>query len=79
MFSLISILPDARQSNTMALTASLQRRLQGRSNNDERERQFFRHSLRYLTTSSGHQVELENWTITSYDVEFGREIGSGGL
>jgi hypothetical protein len=78
MFPLICIPPDAGQSNMMALTASLQRRLQGRSNN-ERERQFFRHTLRYLTTSSGRQVELENWTITSYDVEIGHEIGSGGL
>jgi hypothetical protein len=40
---------------------------------------FFSQVLRYLTTSSGIRVELQNWMITSYDVEFGRKIGSGGL
>jgi hypothetical protein len=37
------------------------------------------HTVQYLTTSSGRHAELEDWTITSYEVEFGQEIGSGGL
>jgi len=62
----------------MAMMVSLQRRLQAESIED-REQQFFAHTLRYLTTSSGRQVEMEDWMVTSYEVEFGHEIGSGGL
>jgi hypothetical protein len=62
----------------MAMMVSLQRRLDHRSDGDT-ERQFFSHTLRYLTTSSGSQVEVENWMITPYEVEFGAQIGSGGL
>ena len=62
----------------MAMIVSLQRRLEGRSDGD-RERQFFSHVMRYLTTSSGIRVELQSWMITYYDVEFGQKIGSGGL
>jgi hypothetical protein len=69
---------DVHQRNMMAMMVSLQRRLETGSDAD-RERQFFKHALRYLTTSSGRQIEMEDWMITSYDVEFGHEIGSGGL
>jgi hypothetical protein len=62
----------------MAMMVSLQRRLCTGTDEDA-ERQFFAHTLQYLTASSGRQVELEDWTVTSYEVEFGREIGSGGL
>ena len=62
----------------MAMMVSLQRRLQTGSD-DNRERQFFAYTLRYLTTFSGRQVEMEDWMVTSYEVEFGHEIGSGGL
>jgi hypothetical protein len=62
----------------MAMIVSLQRRLDLRSDGD-RELQFFSHVLRYLTTTSGIRVELQNWMITSYEVEFGPKIGSGGL
>jgi hypothetical protein len=62
----------------MAMMVSLQRRLDNVSDGDQ-EWQFFSHALRYLTTASGRQVEMESWMITSYEVEFGRRIGSGGL
>jgi hypothetical protein len=62
----------------MAVMVSLKRRLDHHSDGDH-ERQFFSHTLRYLTTASGRQVEVEHWMITSYEVEFGPLIGSGGL
>jgi hypothetical protein len=62
----------------MSTMVLLQRRL-NHSFDDDREREFFSHTLRYLTTMSGRQVEIENWMITSYEVEFGPQIGSGGL
>jgi hypothetical protein len=60
------------------MIVSLQRRLDGRLDGD-RERRFFLHVLRYLMTTSGLRVELQNWMVTSYEVEFGQKIGSGGL
>lgn len=62
----------------MAVMVSLRRRLDNRLDGD-RERDFFSHVLGYLTVSSGLQVNLQNWMITSYEVEFGPQIGSGGL
>ena len=62
----------------MAMMVSLQRRLDHVSDGD-REQQFFSHALRHLITTSGRQVEMESWMITSYEVEFGPRIGSGGL
>jgi len=35
--------------------------------------------LELLTSSSGLQVEIENWMITSYEVELGYRIGVGGF
>jgi hypothetical protein len=75
---LIPLPTDAHQRNMMAMMVSLQRWLQIGSDED-RERRFFTHTLQYLTTYSGRQIEMEDWMITSYDVEFGHEIGSGGL
>jgi hypothetical protein len=69
---------DAHQRNVMAMMASIQRRLQMGLDNGG-ERQFLTHTLQYLTTSSGRQVDMEDWMITSYEVEFEHEIGSGGL
>jgi hypothetical protein len=69
---------DIHQDSGMAMMVSLQRRLDNPLDGD-RERQFFLHALQYLITTSGHQVVMENWMITSYEVKFGPRIGSGGL
>jgi hypothetical protein len=45
---------------------------------EEMEHRFFAHSVQYLSTTSGRQMRAESWMITSLDVEFGHEIGSGG-
>ena len=62
----------------MAMIVSLQRGIDSHSGGD-REREFFSHTLQYLTTIGGDRVKLENWMITSYEVELGSQIGSGGL
>jgi hypothetical protein len=69
---------DAKENNIMATIASLHRRLTQHLGGD-RERAFFTHSLQLLTTVSGHQIDISSWTITSYEVEFVRKIGYGGL
>ena len=75
---LITVHVDGHQRDMMAMMASLQRRLRTGIDEDA-ERQFYVHTLQYLITSSGRHAELEDWTVTSYEVEFGHEIGSGGL
>ena len=74
----ILLCTDMHQSNVMAMMVSLQRRLDHHVDGDQ-EQKFFSHALQYLTTSSGRQVEIQDWMITSYEVEFGPQIGSGGL
>jgi hypothetical protein len=61
-----------------AMMVSLQKRRDQRLGGD-RECQFISHSLEYLYTASGYHVRVENWMITSFDVEFGPVIGEGGL
>jgi hypothetical protein len=58
---------------------SIQKRLDQTHFTSDRERQFYSHSLNHLSTSSGCIVEIDKWTITSLEVEFGPKIGSGGL
>lgn len=77
-----------RRSDLLCCNASKERdghygltrkRLHIGSSDEDHEHQFFTHTLRYLTTFSGRQIELQDWMITPYEVEFGHEINSGGL
>lgn len=61
-----------------AIMVTLQRRLRSGFDGD-RERHFFRYVLQSVTASFGCEVDVEDWMITSYEVEFGPRIGSGGL
>jgi hypothetical protein len=57
---------------------SLQKIIDERSGGD-RELKFYTNSLRCLTAMSRHRnVRRESWMITSFDIEFGPEIGCGG-
>lgn len=60
------------------MIVSLQRKL-GQQSTVDQERLFFSHSLTSLSTLSGRQIQAEDWMITSYEVDFIEEIGSGGL
>jgi hypothetical protein len=59
------------------MMVSLQRSFEQRPGG-EREHRFFSHGVQYLSTMSGRRVYVEDWMITSFDVEFGPVIGSGG-
>jgi hypothetical protein len=69
---------NLRGNDTTPIIICIQRRLDDGSDGD-RERQFFRHVLRLLTSFTGQNVEIENWMITSYEVELGHRIGVGGF
>jgi hypothetical protein len=45
----------------------------------DQERLFFSQSLLTLSTLSGRTIQVEDWMITNYEVDFIEEIGSGGL
>lgn len=68
---------DIQQNNMMAMMVSLQRRLDQMAGGD-RERQFYVRTMRYLASASGRAIDMKDWMITTYDVEFEHEIGSGG-
>jgi hypothetical protein len=65
----------------LAMMASLQRleRHLPADQSADQERHFFSHSLQFLTRHSGQFVNLENWMVTPMEVEFGHQIGAGGL
>ena len=69
--------PAAQNHSLMAMVVSLQKKIEELPRTD-REHGFISHSIRYLSTLSGRQIRAESWMITSLDVEFGSEIGSGG-
>lgn len=62
----------------LAMMACIQRRLDSEHINPP-EQIFYSHTLQYLTSMSGRQVKLEDWMIASFDVDYGAEIGAGGL
>jgi len=68
---------DNQHYSLIAMMVSLQKNFE-RLPGGIRERRFFMHSLQYLTTASGPQISVKKWMITSFDVEFGSEIASGG-
>lgn len=69
---------EVPRNSSKAMMATLQRRVAERKG-DQEEIRFLKHSLRYLSSVSGQEVEVHPWTITTYDVEFGPLIGVGGL
>ncbi|KAJ7439007.1 kinase-like domain-containing protein [Mycena galericulata] len=69
---------DINHNNMLAMMASLQRRLNVVPNKDQ-EQNFYSHTLQYLTSMSGQQVQSEDWMVTSFDVDYGPEIGVGGF
>jgi hypothetical protein len=62
----------------MGMMVCIQRRLH-RGHIDHAEEKFYSHTLKYLNSMSGQQVKLADWMISSFEVEFGPEIGVGGL
>ncbi|KAJ7496428.1 hypothetical protein FB451DRAFT_1549581 [Mycena latifolia] len=69
---------EIKQDNMIAMMACIQRKLDGGHLNNP-EQKFYSHTLQYLTSMSGQQVKLEDWMITSFDIEYGTEIGFGGF
>jgi hypothetical protein len=63
----------------LAMMVSIERKLAGQRIGNNAEFAFYGHALQYLTLMSGQQVKVEDWMITPFEVDFGREVGAGGL
>jgi len=72
------MIKDLQHSSLLGMMVSLQRKLDQQSTAGQ-ERLFFSHGLTYLSTCSGRQIKVEDWMITTFEVDFMEEIGSGGL
>ena len=79
IFQNVSTPTEAQHSSVMAMMISLQKSLDNKLIPDKREEQLIKHSLNYLVSTSQKQAHIDSWTITSFEVEFGELIGSGGL
>ncbi|KAF9530207.1 kinase-like domain-containing protein [Crepidotus variabilis] len=66
------------QKSPRAVMATLQKMIE-KENDNPREVEFFKKSLTYLRTTSGQVVDMQPWTVTSVEVEFGELIGIGGF
>ena len=77
VFRLLPYFADMQHKNAAAILVSLHRQLEKVL--DSRERQFLAHSFQTVSTLSAQHVSMEDWMVTSYEVDFGPSIGSGGL
>lgn len=68
---------DINNKNMFAMMVSIERRI-GQNQGNVEEQNFYSHTLQYLQSTSQQRIELEDWVISSYDVEYGAEIGAGG-
>ncbi|KAF7347986.1 Kinase-like protein [Mycena sanguinolenta] len=71
---------EINQNNTIAMMVCLQNQLKKR-NVDREEQEFYTHTLEYLGSWSGKQVEVKRWMIAPLEVEYddSEEIGAGGF
>jgi len=69
---------NLQHGSLLGMMVSLQRKLDQQSTVGQ-ERLFFSHGLTYLSTCSGRQIKVEDWMITTFEVDFMEEIGSGGF
>ena len=66
------------QLNIGVVMVTLQRLLEKRQG-DHKELEFFQVSVQNLQRVSGKHVDIQPWTVTALEVEFGECIGAGGL
>jgi hypothetical protein len=64
----------------LAMMVAIQRRLETQPTIAiTPEQHFYAHALEYLTSASGKRIESQDWMIPAFEVDYGVEIGSGGL
>ncbi|KAJ6558284.1 hypothetical protein B0H19DRAFT_133767 [Mycena capillaripes] len=66
------------QENKTALMVSLQRQIDSTAQSGP-EYKFYSRTLLHLSALGGRQIEAKDWMVTTYEVDFGEKIGSGGF
>jgi hypothetical protein len=54
-------------------------KLEDTDTNHSTERQFLQHSITLLQRRSGRVINIQPWTVSSFEVEKKHKIGSGGF
>lgn len=75
---LVTVL-DMQHNSKMAITIFLQKGLDKNLITNKHEVHFIKHCLHYLVSTSHEKYHIDSWTVTSFEVEFGELIGSGGF
>ncbi|KAJ7122358.1 kinase-like domain-containing protein [Mycena epipterygia] len=70
---------DINQNNIIAMMVSIQRKLDAQEQSNSTEQIFLSHALQYLSSTSGKEVKVEDWMISSFEVDYTAEIGAGGF
>ncbi|KAJ7759819.1 kinase-like domain-containing protein [Mycena olivaceomarginata] len=60
---------DINQKNILAMIVSIERRIE----------EFYSHTLQYLSSISSQHITLQDWMISSFEVDYGPQIGAGGF
>ncbi|KAF8466538.1 kinase-like domain-containing protein [Russula ochroleuca] len=76
---------EVQQSSLLAAIIAMQRsmvkinKLEDTDTNHSTERQFLQHSITLLQRRSGRVINIQPWTVSSFEVEKKHKIGSGGF
>ncbi|KAI0252260.1 kinase-like domain-containing protein [Lactifluus subvellereus] len=72
---------DVQQSSLLAAITAMQRSMVKMNTDSDysTERQFLQHSITLLQRRSGRVIDIQPWTISSFEVEKKHKIGSGGF
>ncbi|KAJ7191425.1 kinase-like domain-containing protein [Mycena pura] len=70
---------EINQRNMMSVMVPIQRKLDSQEYANKPEHAFLSSTMQYLTSTSGKQVEIEDWMISSLEVDYVTEIGTGGF
>lgn len=71
---------DIQDGNMTAMMVSIQRYLKDDARvGEDREDQFLERVTKHLSCESGFSPDIQDWMVSTYDVEVHKRIGLGGL
>ncbi|KAJ7208855.1 kinase-like domain-containing protein, partial [Mycena pura] len=74
---------DVNANNVLAMMVAMERRLESQPpvawQAQIPEQKFFARALEYLSSVTSKRVEVEDWMIPTFEVDYNEEIGSGGF
>lgn len=68
-----------QHNSKMSIMIFLRKGLDKKLISNKHEVHFIEHCYHYLASTCHEKNQIYSWTVTSFEVEFGELIGSGGL